>query len=43
LGEITLVGAPAAYALAVEDALGISINRIPAAPEYLMEVVSGGI
>lgn len=43
LGEIPLVGAPAAYTLAVEDALGICINRIPAQPEYLMEVANGGV
>lgn len=40
LGELTLVGAPAAYALAVEDALNIKINSIPVRPEYLMEAVS---
>jgi CO/xanthine dehydrogenase Mo-binding subunit len=38
MGELTLVGAPAAYALAVENALGIDINSIPVRPEYLMEV-----
>jgi CO/xanthine dehydrogenase Mo-binding subunit len=42
LGELTLVGAPAAYALAVEDALLISINKIPVTPEYLMEVAADG-
>jgi CO/xanthine dehydrogenase Mo-binding subunit len=42
LGELTLVGTPAAYALAVEDALDIEINSIPVRPEYLMEVVSNG-
>jgi CO/xanthine dehydrogenase Mo-binding subunit len=42
LGELTLVGAPAAYALAVEDALGIRINKIPVRPEYLMEVCENG-
>lgn len=42
LGELTLVGAPAAYALAVEDALGTGINQIPVTPEYLMEVMTGG-
>lgn len=38
LGELTLVGAAPAYALAVENALGININRIPVRPEHLMEV-----
>lgn len=37
LGELTLVGAPAAYAIAVENASGISINKIPVRPEDLME------
>ena len=38
LGELTLIGAPAAYALAVENATGIKINKIPIRPENLMEV-----
>ena len=38
LGELSLVGSPIAYAMAVEDALGIRINRIPIRPEFLMEV-----
>lgn len=38
LGELTLIGAPAAYALAVENASGIKISKIPVRPEYLMEV-----
>lgn len=38
LGELTLVGAASAYALAVENALDININRIPVRPEHLMEV-----
>lgn len=37
LGELTLTGSPAAYALAVEDALGCNINSIPIRPEFLME------
>ena len=40
LGELTLVGAPIAYALAVEDALKIPINRLPIRPEQLLEVVT---
>lgn len=42
LGELTLVGAPPAYAIAVEDALNIRINSIPIRPEHLMEVIKGG-
>lgn len=42
LGELTLVGAPAAYALAVEDALSIDICKLPITPEYLMEVAGNG-
>lgn len=38
LGELSLVGSPIAYAMAVEDALGIRINSIPIRPELLMEV-----
>jgi CO/xanthine dehydrogenase Mo-binding subunit len=37
LGELTLVGAPIAYALAVEDALKKNINSIPVRPEHLLE------
>jgi CO/xanthine dehydrogenase Mo-binding subunit len=40
LGELTLVGAPAAYALAVEDALGINIYSLPIRPEHLLEVAA---
>jgi CO/xanthine dehydrogenase Mo-binding subunit len=38
LGELSLVGSPIAYAMALEDALGIRINKIPVRPEFLMEV-----
>jgi CO/xanthine dehydrogenase Mo-binding subunit len=38
LGELTFVGSPIAYALAMEDALGMRINSIPVRPEFLMEV-----
>jgi CO/xanthine dehydrogenase Mo-binding subunit len=40
LGELSLIGSPIAYAMAVEDALGIRINKIPVRPEFLMEVGS---
>ena len=38
LGELTLIGAAPAYALAVENAVDKNINRLPLRPEYLMEV-----
>lgn len=38
LGELPLVGVHAAYAIAIEDAAGVEINKIPVRPEYLMEV-----
>lgn len=40
LGELTLVGSPIAYALAVEDALKCNIYSIPVRPEHLMEVAA---
>lgn len=42
LGELTLVGAPIAYALAVENALSINIDTLPVRPEHLMEVAADG-
>lgn len=42
LGELTLVGAPTAYALAIENAAKIQINKIPVRPEHLMEVIYNG-
>jgi len=40
VGETTLIGAAAAYALAVQNAIGRHINKIPVTPEYLMEVMT---
>lgn len=37
--ELTFVGTPVAYALAVKNAIGKDINKIPINPEYLMEVM----
>ncbi|MFA9397896.1 MAG: xanthine dehydrogenase family protein molybdopterin-binding subunit [Clostridiaceae bacterium] len=37
VGELTLIGAAPAYALAVSDAMDIEINKIPVKPENLME------
>jgi len=39
VGETTLIGAAAAYALAVQNAIGHNIYKIPVTPEYLMEVM----
>lgn len=39
VGELTLVGAAPALAAAVANATGVSINRLPVTPEYLMEVM----
>ncbi len=41
LGELTLVGAAPALALAVENAIGREINQLPVSPEYLMELIYG--
>ncbi|KGM98749.1 aldehyde oxidase [Clostridium haemolyticum NCTC 8350] len=40
VGELTFIGAAPAYALAVENAIGKEINKIPLTPEYLMEVMN---
>lgn len=39
MGELTLVGGAPAVALAIENAIGKKISKIPANPEYLMEVM----
>ena len=40
MGELTLVGGAPAVALAIENAIGHKITKIPATPEYLMEVLN---
>ena len=40
MGELTLVGGAPAIALAIENAIGKKINKIPATPEYIMEVLN---
>jgi len=40
LGELVFDGAAAAYADAVERAIGKKVNRIPVTPEYIMELMS---
>ena len=42
MGELTLVGAAPAVALAIENAIGKEIHKIPATPEYIMEVLKDG-
>ena len=39
-GELTLVGTAPAYADAVENALGVKINKIPVTPENIMEAIT---
>lgn len=39
VGELTLVGGAPAVALAIEQATGQKVNRIPATPESLMELM----
>lgn len=41
-GELTLIGGAPAFTAAVENALGISIQKIPITPEELMEVLANG-
>jgi CO/xanthine dehydrogenase Mo-binding subunit len=40
MGELTIVGAAPAYALAVQNALNKKISRIPATQEYIMELMN---
>lgn len=39
-GELTLVGGAPAYVNAIENALGIKINKIPITPELIMEAIA---
>lgn len=39
MGELTFVGGAPAIALAIENAIGKEIYKIPATPEYIMEVI----
>ncbi|KUG02460.1 xanthine dehydrogenase, molybdenum binding subunit [hydrocarbon metagenome] len=39
LGELTLVGAAPALALAVQNAIGRKVTEIPITPEYIMELM----
>lgn len=39
-GELTLVGTAPAYANAIENALGVKVNKIPVTPEWIMEAIT---
>lgn len=41
-GELTFVGGAPAFCVAVEQAINRKINKIPANPEYLMELIENG-
>lgn len=42
MGELTFVGGAPAIALAIENAIGKEIHRVPATPESIMEVINNG-
>ncbi len=42
MGELTFVGGAPAIALAIENAIKKEIHKIPATPEYIMEVINNG-
>ena len=42
MGELTFVGGAPAIALAIQNAIGKEITKIPATPEYIMEVMNNG-
>jgi len=39
-GELTLVGGAPAVALAIENAIGKKVTKIPVTPEYIMELMT---
>lgn len=39
-GELTLVGGAPAVALAIENAIGKKVTKIPVSPEYIMELIN---
>jgi CO/xanthine dehydrogenase Mo-binding subunit len=39
-GELTLIGGAPAVALAVENAIGKTVTKIPVVPEYIMELMT---
>ncbi len=42
VGELTLVGGAPAVALAIEQAIGRKVKKIPATPESIMELIDNG-
>ncbi|MCE5219888.1 MAG: xanthine dehydrogenase family protein molybdopterin-binding subunit [Clostridium sp.] len=38
-GELTLIGTAPAYANAIENALGVKVNKLPVTPEWIMEAI----
>ncbi len=42
VGELTLIGGAPAVSLAIEQAISRRIHKIPATPEYIMELVNNG-
>ncbi|MDA3846488.1 MAG: xanthine dehydrogenase family protein molybdopterin-binding subunit [Vallitaleaceae bacterium] len=40
-GELTLIGGAPAVALAIENAIGKSVTKIPVTPEYIMSLIEG--
>ena len=40
VGELTLVGGAPAVALAIEQAIKKKVKKIPATPEYIMELIN---
>jgi CO/xanthine dehydrogenase Mo-binding subunit len=41
-GELPLVGGAPAVAIAIENAIGKKVNKIPVTPEYIMELINDG-
>jgi CO/xanthine dehydrogenase Mo-binding subunit len=41
-GELTLIGGAPAVALAIENAIGKHVTKIPVVPEYIMELIKNG-
>lgn len=39
-GELTLIGTAPAYANAIENAIGVKVNRLPVTPEWIMEAIT---
>ena len=42
VGELTLIGGAPAVCYAIEQAIDRRVHKIPATPEYIMELVNNG-